>query len=397
MAEPAPRPLRIALVDPSLFTLPYDRALAQGLRDAGHQVTLYGRRPRAAEAEDGADGLVASFYPFAESSFGAALPGPLRLGLKGVDHLLSMARLRRRLAAPATRPDVIHFQWLPLPFADRRLLGGFRAIAPLVLTVHDTDPFNGNPASRLQRFGAAACFDSFDRLVVHTEQGRARLIGRGIAPARIALLPHGLLTAPLARGPDALDAPVTFLCFGKMKPYKGLDIAIEGFARLPPALRQRARLRIVGEPHMDVAPLLALAEARGVAAQVAIEPRFVQEAEFPALFGGGVVALFPYREIEASGVLSLALAHGRPIVASRLGGFAEALRDGVHGLLVPPGDADALSDAMARLLADPGFAARCALAVEALAMDMPGWAEIGRRTASLYVALLPRAAAPRAA
>ena len=79
----------------------------------------------------------------------------------------------------------------------------------------------------------------------------------------------------------------------------------------------------------------------GVADRLHIEPRFVADADIPALFGPGVVALFPYREIEASGVLSIALARGRPVIASRLGNFAEMIEDGVQGLLVPPGDADA--------------------------------------------------------
>lgn len=379
-------PLRVALVDPSLFTLPYDLALADGLRAHGHDVTLHGRPLRAGEA----GALVEpSFYPLAESRRAAALPGPLRLGLKGLDHLLSMARLRRRLVAPGQSPDVIHFQWVPLPLADRALLAGFRRIAPLVLTVHDTDPFNGNPSSRLQRIGAADCLHAFDRLIVHTAQGRARLVARGLSEGRIAVLPHGPLATAAPAPPDALLGPLTFLCFGQMKPYKGLDVAIEAFASLQEPLRRQARLRLVGQAQMDIAPLLRIAEARGIARQVAIEPRFVPDAELPSLFGPGVVALFPYREIEASGVLSLALAHGRPIIASRLGAFAETLQDGRDALLVPPGEAEALTRAMARMISDRGFAAASARAARALAAAQPGWAEIGARTAALYAALLP--------
>jgi glycosyltransferase involved in cell wall biosynthesis len=381
MHEP---PLRVALVDPSLFTLPYDLALADGLRANGHQATLYGRQPRAGEV---AATVEPSFYPLAESRGAAALPKPLRLGLKGIDHLLSMARLRRRLSEE--RPDVIHFQWLPLPLADRALLAGFHQLAPLVLTVHDTDPFNGSPTNRLQRFGVDACLHAFDTLVVHTAQGRARLEARGVAPRRIAVLPHGPLAAPVAAPPDPMEGQLTFLCFGQMKPYKGLDLAIEAFALLPEDLRAQARLRLVGQARMDVAPLAALAATRGIAGQVGIETRFVAEDELPALFGPGVVALFPYREIEASGVLSLALAHGRPVIASRLGTFAETLTDGRDALLVPPGDVAALARAMARMLDDRGFAAGCAQAMQALALAQPDWAEIGRRTATLYEALLP--------
>ena len=53
-------------------------------------------------------------------------------------------------------------------------------------------------------------------------------------------------------------------------------------------------------------------------------------------------------------VLLEAMAAGRAVVATRVGGVPEAVEDGVTGLMVPPGDVSALADAMASLLRDPG-------------------------------------------
>jgi glycosyltransferase involved in cell wall biosynthesis len=395
--------MRVALVDPSLFTLPYDRMLALGLQRAGHDVVLHARALEPGEGEAGDVALAADFYRATGGARTAWLPRPVRLALKGAEHVVSMAALLNRLRRE--RPDVIHFQWLPLPIADRRFLPAFARIAPLVLTVHDSKPFNGDPAARLQRVGAEDCFGAFDRLIVHTERFRERLVAGGVPAERVARIPHGLLGqacrdgaagSSAASAPDEAAAadvaavagppPSTFLLFGQIKPYKGLDVLIEAFARLPEALRARARLRVVGKPHMDVAPLLELARERGVSSRLALEPRFVPEDEIPALFGPDTVAVFPYREIEASGALTLAVAHGRPVVASRIGAFAEELVDGMHGALVPPGDPAALAAAMERLLAEPGFAARCAAEVRALSAAMPSWDEIGRQTAAVYAA-----------
>lgn len=379
------RPLRVALIDPSLFTLPYDAALAAGLQAEGHQVVLHGRAPGPDDnATDGAP-LRASFYRIADAPALARLPRALRLGIKGLDHAWSMQALVRRLRRE--RPDVIHFQWLPLPVVDRRFLGRLRAIAPLVLTVHDTNPFNGNPTGSLQRLGAHAAFADFDRLIVHTEQGRARLLAHGEGEGRVTVMPHGLLGRASAQAADPMQGEITFLLFGKIKPYKGADLLIEAFARLDPALRAQARLRIVGKPYMDLEPLHQLARQRGVADRVTVEPRFVGDAEVGGIFKPGVVASFPYREIEASGVLSLAITFGRPILAARLGGFIEAVQDGEHGLLVPPEDVGALSAAMARFIGDRGFAAACAAGVLALTTIVPTWPEIARRTAELYASL----------
>ncbi len=382
--------MRVALIDPSLFTLPYDRALAQGLEAAGHTVRLYARAPGANDNDARGVDLVDAFYRIAGSSLVASLPGRLRLGIKGLDHAASMLLLQRRLRAE--RPDIIHFQWLPLPVLDRRMLAGFSATAPLVLTVHDTDPFNGDPSAALQARGFFACMPAFARVIVHTEQGRARLLAQGVAADRLLLMPHGPLVEPHDAPPDPMLGPLRFVLFGKIKPYKGVDVLIEAFAALPPELRGQARLHVVGKPYMDLAPLHALAQARGVADRLTIEPRFVADDEMAAVFPPGSVAVFPYREIEASGVMSIALAHGRPIVASAIGNFAETLTDGVHGRLVTPGDVPALTGALAQLIGDRGFAAGCARAAGGLARAAPGWTEIGRRTAAVYAEILARAA-----
>ncbi|MBV9654970.1 MAG: glycosyltransferase family 4 protein [Acetobacteraceae bacterium] len=375
--------MRIALIDPSLFTLPYDAALAAGLDARGHQVVLYGRTPDPGETPPPGLQLVPGFYRVAERRPVRALPRTLRLGVKGADHLASMLWLRR--AVRAWRPDVLHFQWLPLPVIDRRFLPGLRRLAPLVLTVHDTDPFNGDPSAALQGIGATGAFGAFDRLIVHTASGRERLIAGGADPARVTVMPHGPLGTPVpAPAPDAMDGDVTFLLFGKIKPYKGADLLIEAFARVAEPLRRRARLRIVGKPYMDIQPLRTLAAAHGV--DPGLEPRFVADPEIPALFGPGTVAVFPYREIEASGVLTLALSHGRPVIASRIGGFAETLTDGVHGALIATGDAPALAAAMTRLLTDRAWTAACARNAAALAAAVPDWPTIADSTVALYKA-----------
>ena len=374
--------MRVALIDPSLFTLPYDRALAGGLGQAGHDVTLFGRRPGPDDSDaDGVD-LAEHFYRVSDSRLGRTLPGPLRLGVKGVDHAVSMLRLLLRLRRD--RPDVIHFQWLPLPLLDRPLLAGFRRVAPLVLTVHDTNPFNGDPSALLQQRGFFRSLAEFGRLIVHTAQGRARLQGAGVAADRLVVLPHGLLLEPPRRAKDAMHGPVTFLLFGKVKPYKGLDVLIEAFAMMPADLRSQARLLVVGKPYMDLAPLLALADRLHVRSQLTVEPRFVTDQELPQLFAPGVVAVFPYREIEASGVLSIALACGRPVIASALGNFAETVTDGLQGHLVPPDDAPALSQAMSHMVADRAFAAACAGHARQMVDAAPSWNSIGEMTAATY-------------
>ena len=387
--------MRISLIDPSLFTLPYDVSLARGLTTAGHQVVLHGRKLTASDGDARDMAVQPDFYRVAGSAAVRRLPKQARVAIKGLDHVVSLLRLRARLAAE--RPDIIHFQWLPVPLLDRAMLAGFRAIAPVVLTVHDTDPFNGSPTARLQKLGFAASLHGCDRLIVHTRQGFARLVKLGLPASKIAILPHGpLIETPVGSAPDPMSGELTFVLFGKIKSYKGADVLIEAFADLPPELRAQAKLRIVGQAYMDVALLQARAASLGVAGRVAIEPRFVADTEMPAIFAPGSVAVFPYREIEASGVLSLAMAHGRPVIASRLGSFAETLEDGVHGWLTPPGDVAALAAAMGSAIKDRAVLAQQSQAVTTRMRAMPGWDEIARLTLGVYAdAAAQRSAAQR--
>lgn len=378
--------MRVAMIDPSLFTLPYDQALAGALVGQGHQVVLHGRRP----GPDDPDPLPGTppendFYRLAGSRAVSAMPRAVRLGVKGADHLWSMLRLLRRLRRE--RPDVIHFQWLPLPAVDGPLLAAFRRVAPLVLTVHDTNPFNGDPSAKLQASGMTRTFAAFGRLILHTRQGALRLVAQGVDARRVAVVAHGPLPVHgtiREREEDPMHDPPSFVLFGKLKPYKGADVLVDAFGRLPPPLRARARVRIVGKPYMDLAPLHAQVAQLGLGDQVTIEPRFVSDSEIPDVFGPGSVAVFPYREIEASGVLSQALSLGRPVIASRLGNMAETLVDGAHGHLVPPDDPAALSAAMAHMIGDQGFRAACSRNATALCDAAVGWDEIAAQTAELY-------------
>ncbi len=379
--------MKIALVDPSLFTLPYDRELAGGLQDAGHQVSLYGKAPAGAEAQSVPPFLRPMFYRGLAAGFWDKLPKPIFRAAKGISHIAGM----RRLCAEMERlqPDVIHFQWLPLPMVDSWFLRRLRRVAPLVITVHDTMPFNGAPGSSLQSIGAFDALRHFDALIVHTENGR-QIVANHLGQAdRVRCIPHGLLHQgdltddgqPNARPPET---PITFLLFGKIKPYKGLDVLIRALAELDPATRAKCRVRVVGKAYMDMRPLEELAARTGVANRIDFDLRFVSSSELNRIFRGADVLVFPYRQIEASGVLMTAMVVGKPVIATRMGAAAELFGDGKGGFLIPSDDPGALAQAMRGFIERPELVASCAAHVRRLRDAIPSWAEIGRLTAAAY-------------
>jgi len=376
--------MKIAVVDPSLFTWPYDRELVGGLQLQGHEVRLFGKALPSTDARSRDPLLRPLFYPRLATA--DAWPAVLKRIAKGFSHFGSMARLRRELAQWG--PDVIHFQWLPLPVVDALYLPSLRRLAPLVLTVHDTMPFNGSPRSSVQTAGAFGAFRHFDHLIVHTDQGRQRLAPH--AAAGLSRVPHGLLHEEGAA--PAVDAPsdaaarhtVTLLMFGQIKPYKGVDVLLEALARLPSETRARTQVIVAGKPHMDMAPLRSLAAVLGVESTVEFTLGFIPDADLSRLFTGSDAVLFPYREIEASGALMASLAHAKPVIASRLGSFAELLEDGRHALLVPPGDPEALARAIERFVEQPALRQELGQGVAALKASIPSWSDIAAQTVAVY-------------
>lgn len=359
----------VCVVDPSLFTAPYDTALVTALRAEGCPARLCGRPPRPGEG--------APDVPFTTGFYRRFDEAPHRLGglgaaLKAAEHVADGLTL----AAAGAPGEVTHFQWLPFPLADARILRRVRRRGPVVVTVHDTRPFNGSPTSRVQRWGFAAALAAADRLIVHTEAGRGRLAALGLDGARIRIIPHGPLGsgAVLRRRPDA--GRFTLVAFGKMRPYKGLDLLAAALGRLDQGQRAGLRVIVAGEPLMDLTMLRSVVAEAGLGGIVEIVPRRLGEAEMDRLFERADGFVFPYREIEASGVFYLVQGLGRWVIASAIGAFAEAIEDGVSGRLVPVGDVEALAEALVECIEHnpmPTAPAR-----------ITDWATIARATIGVY-------------
>jgi glycosyltransferase involved in cell wall biosynthesis len=377
--------MRVALIDPSLFTWPYDLKLAKGLADIGHSASIFGRQVGQKPSIDEQRFLERHFYPGLQSRFFKGLPRKLQLGLKGFSHVESMARLIRRFRR--TPPDVIHFQWAPLAVVDSRFIPKFRSIAPTVMTVHDSNPFNNNPSSPIQRIGALRILRCFDHLIVHTAVARDRLLRVGIPDENISIIAHGLLTDHIGRPahkPAGEDDRVQLLLFGKIKPYKGVDVMLRALALLPHGVRKRCLVKVVGWPEMPMAPLFSMVEDLQLEKQVEFDLRFVPEDEVTSMVARADALVFPYRDIDASGVLMLAIAAGRPIIASNLGVFSEWLSDQAAGTLIPPDDPDALSRSLERMISDPDYRLSKSQSVLNLRDSVPTWTSIARLTEAAY-------------
>ncbi|HMD52889.1 MAG TPA: glycosyltransferase family 4 protein [Solirubrobacteraceae bacterium] len=369
--------VRVHVVDPPAYTPPYDHALCAALAAAGAEVELHTSRFAYAPVPP------ARGYRRREDFYrvAARVRKPrMRRAVRLAEHVPDMLRYRRTARAA----DVVHFQWLAVQQLDRRLLPSRRSPAgarrPLVLTAHDVLPREPRPG---QLAAQRRLYDGFDAIVVHSEHGSRRLTEElGVDPSRVHVIPHGVLTHLAQPRADELPLPFStdrpvVLCFGLMRPYKGIDLLLEAWRGI-----EDAELWIAGMPRMDITPLVASAPPG-----VRFVPRFIPDIELPAYFRRADLVVLPYREIEQSGVLFTALAFARPLLLSDVGGFPEIAATGAARTF-PAGDSRALGEALVELLADSKERSRMQDAARSAAATRYSWEAVARSTLELYEGLL---------
>jgi glycosyltransferase involved in cell wall biosynthesis len=370
--------MRVQVVDPPAFSPPYDHSLCAALSAAGAEVELvtsrylYGPAP----AQNGYR-VNEAFY---SRSAVRGLEARGRRALKLVEHLRDMRRYRSH----AEEADLIHWQWFPVPQADRYLLAPKR---PRVFTLHHYLP---ERPTRRQIRAVRHRLESMDGVVMHSENGRQRVEEEfGVREGLVEVIPHGALDylthqpdeQPLAPELAAVEGPV-ILAFGIIRPYKGTDVLLRAFREV-----EGAELWIAGKPMMDMEPLRELAEA--APGKVRILDRFVPDTELPALIRRADVLVLPYRTVEQSGVLYTGLAFGKPMVLSAVGGFPEVAAHGA-ARLVPPGDEAELAATLNDLVASPEERHLLAEGAATAASTYYSWDRIGESHVDLYRRLLER-------
>jgi glycosyltransferase involved in cell wall biosynthesis len=185
------------------------------------------------------------------------------------------------------------------------------------------------------------------RVVGTYTEGLVREVGfKGYVDSFIAFNDISTFMEPVTDPP--VEPVVMFV--GVLESYKGVDVLLHAWADVVKQVPQ-ARLRLVGEGNLR-ANLIRLTQELDVSASVEFLGRIPRE-QMPSMFDSARMLVLPSRSEGLGLVVIEAMARGRPIVATAVGGIVELVHEGV-GRLVAPDDPTALGEAISSLLIRPG-------------------------------------------
>lgn len=255
-------------------------------------------------------------------------------------------------------PDVVVFQWWhPITALSSWYLArrARRAGVRVVFVCHNAWPHEGFPFAR-----------ALTRLALRTGQSLVALSEpvaselRGLLPTMsVRVIPHppfSVLEPTPDSSPDAwrqrIGAPPAakiILFFGNVRPYKGVRDLVDAFPRVTASTS--AVLVVAGTFFESIEDYRARIEELGLGDSVRLFDEYLPNEEVAPLFALADLVVLPYRSASQSGVIPLAAALRKPVVATNVGALPDALAG--SGVVVPPGDPEALGAAIVQALEEP--------------------------------------------
>lgn len=291
------------------------------------------------------------------------------------------------------KPDAVHFQFFrfntdPILFY---ILSRFRI--RLVYTAHNILPHNRFKYDyRLFKL----VYSSANIIIVHSEYIKTKLLSMfNVDSEKVVVIPHGnfnhYLPEKMIAREDARSSlkfgadDNIILFFGAIREYKGLDLLLDAYGILYKN-NNNIKLLIAGSPDSPEVEKHYYEIINQISANGSIRyfPEFIPTEEVPLYFIASDIVALPYKRIDHSGVVHLAYSFSKPIIATRVGDFEEAIEDGKSGFLVPPGNNLMLAETIINAFSDKEKLLKMGQYAGELSSSKYSWDNIAEKTINIY-------------
>jgi glycosyltransferase involved in cell wall biosynthesis len=202
-------------------------------------------------------------------------------------------------------------------------------------------------------------------LVITPSKSHALLVKERLGLRQVPrAIPHGTRSAKVAFSGGGYDASNCFLCVGRIEPRKGTATLLAAFAEALARLPQRTRLVLAGGdtrtgPDGTSYRDFIMAKVSPAARERVDVLGWIDDETLESLYRTCRAVVIPSK-YESFGLAAVeGMRHGKPVIASKVGGLQDVVNDGYDGLLVSPDDSRAWADALVRFSNDPELAATC--------------------------------------
>jgi glycosyltransferase involved in cell wall biosynthesis len=298
--------------------------------------------------------------------------------------------------------NLLHAQWWSPPLALIYFIVAFffkLRGKPVIFTVHNIFQHEKRPVYNMI---SRILFRLGDHFIVHSSSNERQLTDYFSIPGhRISVIAHGPLDFHVRGNTDRQMIRDAFgfkpqhkviLLFGAIRPYKGIDTALEAFSEVVRQLPE-ARLLIAGklwerwDRYEDIIRDLSISD------YIKKHFKYIPSDEVEQFFLASDLVLLPYHHFESqSGVGATALAFNRPMIVTETGGLPELVADRFY--VVPPKDPAALAEKIIFCLKDSSRLAKMAEESRQIAKEI-SWDVIALKTLILYLSVILAKRSPK--
>ena len=196
----------------------------------------------------------------------------------------------------------------------------------------------------------------------------------GIVLDRIYTIPHAVyeFAQPRVRRIEG-QAIYEVLFFGRIIPYKGLDLLLDAWPEIKKAIPQ-ARLRVIGEG--DCSGFQSFIDGRE---DIILDNRFVEDSEIEGILEASHLVVLPYKRASQSGVIAAAMGAGIPVVCTDVGALSEQVQAGVTGAIAKDVTAGAIAERVISVLSDAAYYEQLSVNTLRIVEESFSWDAVGQR------------------